>query len=237
MEWERIFVQTEIYYERRFDMLLRDSIEFLLESVECQSYSFGKTLARGSVIFSLLLLECAANICIEELDLENSINKEVDTLPLLAKFDFYARTRFRNRKFSRGNKYVERVQELKRLRDNFVHPKSLKVELEYEGEDANGWRTSVIQLEKTKLLNVSKNPNYWLAKDAAIVMKAVHDFLGHFFRDICKFSPSRVSALVFSESVLPKSEITAIPALSKVIKRDLVKYQIDLSYLKIVWDN
>ena len=54
---------VETRYDRNFDTLLLDSIELLLEARDDDSDGrFSGTLARASIVMSLLLLETAANI-------------------------------------------------------------------------------------------------------------------------------------------------------------------------------
>ncbi|SOU09263.1 hypothetical protein LMG19145_00346 [Xanthomonas arboricola pv. fragariae] len=72
-----------------------------------------QTLARSSVLSSLLMLEAAANACIEALDLGSAVLGEVDRLPIVAKFDFYLRTSFRDKRLDRGVAVVEGLREQK----------------------------------------------------------------------------------------------------------------------------
>ena len=78
--------KIEIQYQRNFDTLLFDSIEMLFRSLDRKTdFDFGQTLARSSMINSILMLELVANICIETLDLDRSIFNEIDKLSVLAR--------------------------------------------------------------------------------------------------------------------------------------------------------
>jgi hypothetical protein len=169
-------------------------------------------------------------ICIDTLNLEKSIFREIDKLSVIGKFDFYLRTRFRNKKIERGISYVQGIQELKKLRDLFVHPKKYKLTWS-PGE--NGEYTG--QSEATPIFDISKNPNLWYSEDAIKTMRGVHDFLGYFFKTLCKFSATKVSGLLFSEDYTPDIENTLIPYLDRSVKFDLKDMNIDISYVKLGW--
>jgi hypothetical protein len=80
MENERF----EVLYERGFDMLLFDSIGTLMQAKEFHEvYEIHQTLARSSVLSSLLILEAVANTCIESLDLGSTVLNEIDRLPMI----------------------------------------------------------------------------------------------------------------------------------------------------------
>ena len=222
-----------ISFDRNFDTLLFDSIEFLFKAKEIEELNslddFNQSLSRSSILFSILLLESAANICIQELQLESSILKEIDRLPILGKFDFYLRCRFRNKKLLRGNKYIEGIRELKRIRDNFVHMKKHKVEWEKKSK-SEMWAES----ERTKVIKISKNPKFWDSKDAIIAMKTTHGFLNFYFSELCKFNKTKVSSMLFSRNKFPLGEENLLfPAFSREENFILSTLNINLSYMKI----
>ena len=222
----------ELAYERNFDTLLQNSIELMLEAMALHPiHDKNHTLARASIIFSLLILEATANTCIEHLDLETSIHKEIDHLPVLGKFDFYLRTKFRNKRLERGEKQIEWVKELKNIRDGLVHLKPHKVEWETSQDGAHASASAV----RTKALNISTNPKFWDSEEAAKVARAVHGFLYYFFKNKCKYSASKVSSLLFSESKVPGDENHFLVCMDRGIKNKLLAQGIDLSYVKIAW--
>ncbi|WP_147297136.1 hypothetical protein [Chromobacterium vaccinii] len=153
---------VHIAFDRNFDTLLLDSIEFLLDATDkdCDIDTSNKC-SRVAIIYSLLLLEAAANTCIDHLDLERAIYNEIDRLPVLAKFDFYLRTNFRNRMLDRGTHQIEWVKELKSLRDSTVHLKAWKVE--WNGHPD---KTMTAAAERTKILKIATNPKFWDEDDA-----------------------------------------------------------------------
>lgn len=217
----------EIHYDRNFDTLLFDSVEMLFRSRgEPYRDEYHQTFARSSMLFSMLMLEAVANTCIETLDLERSIFREIDMLPVLAKFDFYLRTKFRNKRLERRISVVEGIKELKRLRDGFVHLKPHKVEWKMTGD------SGIAEAERTKVLKIAKNPQFWDADDALATMKGVHDFFNYFFKSKCKYNPTRVASLLLSESRVTGDDNYGIPVFDRKI--ELMELGIDLSYIRLL---
>ena len=197
---------TQVTYDRNFDTLLFDSIEMLFYCLDSETnYDFKQTLARSSMVNSILLLELSANICIESLELESSAFNDIIMLPTLAKYDFFLRTNFRNKKLERGVSEIEGIKELKKLRDGFVHMKPHKIEWEMEGDGGSA------EMEKTNLLKIPKNPNGWDVKSAITTMSAVHLFLKYFFKTQCKFSSEKVGSFLLSDSEIPGKEHYPMP--------------------------
>lgn len=72
---------TNVYiaYERNFDTLLFDSVGFLLDAkAEHPDSDESRRDARVAIVYTLLLLEAAANTCIEHLSLERVVHNEID---------------------------------------------------------------------------------------------------------------------------------------------------------------
>ena len=186
------------------------------------------SLARGSIACTMMLPEVSANICIESLDLERSVFSEIDKLAPVAKFDFYLRTTFKNKRIPSGALPVQKLEELKRLRDTFVHPKRQAVTWVDQG---NG--ESVGTSEHTQFLDMSKNPSMWHSTDAEHAMRGVHEFLQFFFKELCGYSKKRVTALLFSdEPELSPSDFGPY-YYQRSFHHALAKWKVDISYLRI----
>jgi len=218
-------------YDRAFENLLMDSI-ILAQFAHDPTHNIDmlSTFARHSTIASLLLLETAANTCLESLDVEATVHEEIDKLPVGSKFDLFLRIRFRNQKLNRGLQVVATLHDLKLLRDAFVHPKRHRLVWESWSEEE-----SVAVSEKTRILGISKYPSYWSPEDAVTVMKSVHDFLNYYFGTLCRLKPRQVSALLFSSSKRPDLQDIKIPYWDNSIKEALKSWRIDLDYMKLGW--
>jgi hypothetical protein len=216
-------------YNRPFEQLLQDSVALAeLAHERAHGYDLNATFARHSIIDSLLLLESVANTCLESLEIESSVFDELDRLPVVAKFDIYLRTGFANRKLNRGLHVVAALRDLKILRDNFAHPKRQKIIWE-----AWSKKESTATCEKTSVLGVSRDPSFWHPDEAIIVMRAVHDFVGYYFKALCKFNATQVASLLFSEARRPNRKDYKIPYWNRESFDQLSQWRVDLSYIRI----
>ncbi len=185
-------------YDRPFRALFEDGVTLLLASERSVESDESSSLARGSIACTMLLPEVAANICIESLHLESWLFGEIDRLSPLAKFDYYLKCRYRGRQIPSGVLPVQKLQELKRLRDAFVHPKRFPVHWKPSAENDGTYHG---ESKKTQFIGMSSNPTMWFDDDAVRAMKAVHEFLGFFFAGLCKMRKGAVTDLLFSDEV------------------------------------
>ncbi|MES2908353.1 MAG: hypothetical protein V4688_04255 [Pseudomonadota bacterium] len=215
-------------YDRGFEALFGDSIRLLLAAEEnLYEYDSQFSFARASIACSMLLPEVCANICIESLKLECGVFNEIDKLSPIAKFDYYLGVYFRDRRLDRGCKAVQSLQELKRLRDRYVHPKKSKVDW-VRGEDDTFHGSS----PRTRILDISENPQMWFQDDAVNAMRGVHGFLSYFFKDKCNYSKSKVTGLLFSEDLVPSPADPIIPYYANDFHNNMARWNIDVSYFR-----
>lgn len=217
-----------VSFDRGFQTLFEDGVHLLLASEREKDNDTANSLARGSIACTMMLTEVAANICIESLTLEPSVFKEIDKLAPLAKFDFFLRTNFRGKKIPSGVLPVQKAQELKRLRDAFVHPKKQPVVWTALGDNTERGVS-----ERTQFLDMSKNPNMWSASDAESAMRGAHEFLAFIFRDLCRFTKVRTTLLLFSDD----PDLSSISGVHYYyhwhFRYALRRWKVDVSYLKM----
>jgi len=220
----------ELTYDRPFRTLFEDGISLLLASERSQHNDESSSLARGSIACTMMLPEVAANICIESLHLESWLFNEADKLSPLAKFDYFLRSRYRNRRIPSGVAPVQKIQELKRLRDSFVHPKRFQVNWKPSPTNDGSF---IGESKSTQFLKMSSNPIMWESDDALRAMQGVHAFLAFFFRDICKMKRRRVTDLLFSDDALLEGEGAGIFYYGHTLHAALKRWGIDVSYFRI----
>ncbi|MDR7379840.1 hypothetical protein J2X19_004536 [Rhodoferax ferrireducens] len=217
-----------ISYDRGFRTLFEDGVYLLLASEKEQDNDTANSLARGSIACTMMLPEVAANICIESLNLEPNVFKDIDKLSPLAKFDFFLRTNFRQKKLPTGVLSVQKAQELKRLRDTFVHPKKQAViwtNAGYETEEGIS--------ERTQFLDMSKNPSVWDALDAERALRGAHEFLALFFRGLCGYTQRRTTTLLFSDEPNLASSEGGTYYYHLPFRHALKRWKVDTSYFRI----
>lgn len=200
----------------------------LLASERSDDSDESNSFARGSIACTVMLPEVAANICIESLHLESSIFNEIDKLSPLAKFDYFLKSRYRSRNIPAGILPVQKLQELKRLRDAFVHPKRFSVQWtpttdgSYIGES-----------RRTQFLDLSSNPTMWYRDDAVKAMQGVHEFLAFFFGDLCRMPKRKTTDLLFSDEVLLGKEGAGVFYYGHSFHAALKRWQVNTSYFRI----
>ena len=218
-------------FDRGFRTLFEDSVRLLLASEknlfkDDSQYSF----ARASIVSSMMIPEVCSNICIESLKLENSIFNDIDKLSPIGKFDFFLRVNFKDKKINKGVKVVQALQELKKLRDKFVHPKKTKVFWSKSQEDEDTFDGIS---EKTPILQISVNPDLWYQDDAIKAMNGVHSFMAYFFKELCRFSQKKVTSMLFAEDEeIPDSD-PLVFYYDKEFHRNLKRWKINTSYFRI----
>lgn len=217
-----------VSYDRGFRTLFEDGVYLLLASERERDNDTANSLARGSLACTMMLPEVAANICIESLQLEPSVFKDIDKLSPLAKCDFFLRTRFRGKKVPNGALAVQKVHELKRLRDAFVHPKKQAVVWTQVGDGTEGGVS-----ERTQYLKMSKNPNMWCALDAELAMRGAHEFLAFYFRELCGFTRTRTTTLLFSDEPDLASSEGGVYYYRWHFRDALKRWEIDTSYFRM----
>lgn len=127
--------------------------------------------ARASIQAVVGALECAANLALDSLDL-GKLGEDLDKLPFLSKLEIFARLRNPEIRNFRGRVEVERVLELKRLRDALVHPKSAVRSLRpKEGDFLE------VESTTTEKLQISHFSERWNADDCIAALRAADDFL------------------------------------------------------------
>ena len=219
----------KVTFERSVNSLIEDSLRLLYMSKKSHDHDDSQLFARSSGIYTMLLLESVANICVEHIDFERSVYKEVDRLPVIAKFDFYLRLKMGKEGLSRGDSAVQSMQEVKALRDGMVHPKVQKFVWIVHDEETQSMTS---QAELTAHLKVAKDLRFWEFEQALEIMKAVHGFLNNFFLQRCGYLPKESSALLLSEEKVPSIHDDLEPTMFLLeCREELEAWGVKLEYL------
>jgi hypothetical protein len=215
-------------YDRPFRTLFEDGVQLCIVSERSLDPEVSNSLARGSIACTMMLPEVAANICIESLQLDASIFSEADKLSPLGKFDYFLARNYRGRRLSSGTLPVQGLQELKRLRDAFVHPKRYQVHWSLHEDD-----TYIGESRRTQFLEMSSNPAMWCVDDAIHAMRGVHGFLSHFFTAVCRMPRRKVNDLLFCEQLQLGSGSGSTFYYARDFHAALKRWQVDTSYFRI----
>lgn len=134
---------------------------------------------RASILTSALLLEAVANCLFA--DIEGKFRDDADKLPAISKFDLYAR--LNSKLLDRGRIEVQRISELIKLRDQFVHPKVKSKPFSDLWRDDQGNFVGTPVSEQFDGLKIEKR-GPWGKEDAVTVLRAVFEFLNYYFIDL-----------------------------------------------------
>lgn len=227
-------VPANFRYTGFYDLLCDAVYQHRLASECTDSYLMNRH-ARASISASLLTLECGANCLIGFLDISSGLLKDIDKLPLVAKYETYLR--FRNiETFDRGRNEVEKIVELVRARNDFVHPKAANIktdvgELENQGKFVA--MPAEFHGETWKAIGIPKRALFWNADSALTVLKAVVAFFSYLFLETMESDVEEVQYFLLS-----RLELGNVHAPSQFLEfetelKAAIKHGIDLDFLGI----
>jgi hypothetical protein len=196
-------------YLKCFEEQIYDSVNFIYLAERFANFDedemnffYYHSLCRASMLSSTLLLESAANCCIDSLDVRKKyigdLAKEVDRLSMLSKFEFILKEMKPEQNFNRGCLLVQKIQEIKGIRDRYVHPKIMSAEWIQLSQDTRG-----TDCGETKLLKVPFRFHRWKTEHAIIVLKTVNDFFNLFFLEWCRLDTNTVCGLLLQDERVP----------------------------------
>lgn len=198
-------VKNRDCYLKCFEEQIYDSVNliYLAEKhadfdADDMNYFYYHTLCRSSVLSSALSFESAANCCIESLNVNDrfikDLSKEIDRLPALSKFEFILNELKPTKKFDRGCLIVQKAQEIKQIRDRYVHPKVRKKE--WVEISKNVWDAD---FGETDILKVPIKFHRWKISHAIDVLRSVNEFFNLFFLDWCELDTNTVCGLLLQD--------------------------------------
>jgi hypothetical protein len=199
-----------IYHLRGFEDLIYDAVHllYLAHDVDVNKDQdlYEGTFIRTSILNTLLLFECGANCCLEVLDFSGTLKNDLDKLPFLSKYELFLNRQNSDVQFDRGCHEVQAVAELKRVRDNYVHPKVRKKTYSTDDDfDCGG-----PDFGHTPILEIPLDPRRWDRTHAVRSLKSANDFFNTFFLSWCKFDTNTVCEILLG------SDPASIPAESSI---------------------
>lgn len=230
MNSESIDIHPELTYDRPFRTLFEDGVYLLRAAEQSDDIEESNSLARGSIVCTMMLPEVVANICIESLQLDRTIYNEIDKLTPLGKFDYFLKCKYKNRSVPIGILPVQKIQELKRLRDTFVHPKRFQVFWKPSSENDGSY---IGKSKRTQFLDMSTNPTMWGIEDAIKAMQGAHEFLSYFFIELCRLSKRKTTNLLFSDEEIVGIGETSYFYYKYSFHLSLKKWNINTKYFRI----
>lgn len=195
----------EILIQRPFFEILEDSIILLNSSYSEENKgtnNFNRTLVKASILNSIFLLESCANCCLDSHPYPKKFLESIDKLTPLDKYEFLLLTRNENLQIDRGITIVQIFNELVRIRNQYVHPKTKKKDFkESPVKSFKPGEQYLIQPkpELTSILKIPKQTVYWNPGHGIKVLKAVNIFFNEFFIKWCQFTPKETTQFLTDE--------------------------------------
>jgi len=174
--------------DQRFLTIVMDAINLLEESSILQN-QLGASLARASIMNSVVVVEAVANCCLFATKASGTLFRELDRLPPLAKLDYFCFA-IKRVHIDRGIREVELVSEVLHLRDHIAHPKPKSGELVLGSDEEYG------SYGATKNLQIPFDTRQWGSSEAKSVLTTVMRFLSTFFLDTCGLTKGKVTTLL-----------------------------------------
>lgn len=191
--------------------LLCDAIFNYRRAIESKdSYGLNRS-ARASITASFLSIECCANILLRELDVAKSTLNDYDRLPSISKIETYLHISNCESNIDRGDNRVQKIIELIKVRNNFVHPKSQNINTDIGLPEDKGevWMLPMsLEGELHKELGIPKCAMFWNADNALSVLHAIFDFYDYLFGKLIprnEKAPLLLNRVEFENVIMPNS--------------------------------
>ncbi|CAK1748588.1 HEPN AbiU2-like domain-containing protein [Vibrio crassostreae] len=208
--------------EQSFVQLISDAIHFYKMSIETDDPYESQRFSRSSILYSTLSLESAANCCLYSLQSSRNFINDLEKTTAFAKLDLFAQIS-ENKHIDRSRVEFQRVSELKKVRDSFVHPKKVKIPLEFSVNDMEGdFRELGLHFEANPMkgTGIDRSSMFWFSSDAKSALSAVFSFFEYYFVTLLNHDSKTVMALL-SDAVHINEE-NAFLFHNKALEKDLM---------------
>jgi hypothetical protein len=151
------------------------------------------SLYRSSIISSVVSLECAANICIDDLELPEDIYSQIEKFTIPAKFDYFAYAKA-SRLIDKSRAEYSFLKTIISIRNDYVHQKVESGSLDRESFDI------FYGIKKPSLFD--NDIRKWGKREAEIIIDSGIKFLNYFFVEVCGMSRGMVTNILGCREVL-----------------------------------
>ncbi len=191
--------------------------------------------ARASISAAILTLESASSCLIGSLDISSSFAENLDKLPLLAKIETYLGFQSID-KFDRGRNEVQKIMELIRARNDFVHTKTMNIKTDVDPmEDAGEYWKLPMSLhgDQWKAAGIPKRAMFWSSNDALSVLKAVVGFYVYLFKELMQADTEQLQKLLVSHIEIKNVHVSALFEEFKTEFKEASEFGVDLGFLGV----
>lgn len=174
--------------KNNFFEIFSDAITLYELSVVDQREHVKATLAKSSILSINYALEAAANSFLSSVEITPKLKDKIDKFTTLDKFDFVLHWH-KDTSLPRGTTETQIIRELIDQRNDLVHPKIKSTKETIDTIPTQGPSAYLHQFTnnsgptKSKLSNISLNPENYTEEDALISLKALVGFLNSYIND------------------------------------------------------
>lgn len=204
-------VPATFRYSAFYDLLADAAFHHANAKVEADQYRMSR-FARASILAAALSVECAANCLIASLDLPQALHSEIDRLTPMAKIEVHLRLRAIHG-FDRGCEAVQRIVELTKARNDYVHPKSsaIPASVNKPRDGGDNWIMPLnITGEFWKHLKIPKRSMFWSSTNSLAVLDALGRFYKYLFRDLLNATEDELHRMLPSRVEIGNAHVLAI---------------------------
>lgn len=152
---------------------------------------------RTSILFCSIALECAANCSLSIVEVSSECRQDLDKLSPINKFETVAR--LRDCEFNRGENVCQKVVEIAKIRNMYVHPKiaNIPVDLDELKDAGDAYAISISMTGKLmEGLKIDQNSMFWSHEASTKVLRASVEFYNYYFTDLLSLNPVEVLGLL-----------------------------------------
>lgn len=194
---DRTLLKPVKEHQRLFSALFTDACSHALTAADTgPDDKLGRTAraVRATVVFAALSLEAGANACLETIEHAGCFRDDLDRLPFLSKYESILRFYVPGSQLDRGKLEIQSMQEIKKLRDDLVHPKRRSFPIEHVSDNLYRRQSTLMNA-----LGMSNDPLKWDEHDAGKVLVATVNFLNYYFTDALGWPVNKVCTSLFTD--------------------------------------
>jgi hypothetical protein len=181
-----------------FDLLADAVFQHRMAVNEANPYLCSR-YARASISASSLSVECFANCLLSIVELPKKLSEDLDKLPPVPKIE--VALRLRGLEFDRGRTEVQKIAELIKARNEFVHSKATEMEatLDLPKDAGSEWMVPIKMTgEHWQALGIPKQAMFWSKENSLSSLSAVSSFYRHIVVDLMKANEELISRTFIS---------------------------------------
>ena len=186
-------------HHRAFGQLFSDAIFFERLANNEKDPATCSRFARSATLLSALSLECAANCCLKQFSANKKLLDDIDKLSFLSKFDLFAHLGF-DKGIDYGRSEVQKITELKQVRDSIVHAKVTTSELGVSDENHRHYSVGSddlsFSIKPKRATGIVSNYQLLNHKDCFSALKSLVEFCNYYFIELLAMDKGLVFGLL-----------------------------------------